>query len=41
MSLTSIKRKFSVGVETVAEPIDVVVISKGDGFMWIKKKSHY
>ena len=41
VNLTSMKRKFSVEVETVAEPIDVVVISKSDGFVWIKKKSHY
>lgn len=24
--------------ETVAEPIDVALLSKGDGFMWIKHK---
>jgi hypothetical protein len=24
--------------ETVAEPIDVAILSKGDGFMWIKQK---
>lgn len=41
VSLTSIKRKFSSGSETVAEPIDVVVISKSDGFVWMKKKSYY
>lgn len=41
VSLTSIKRKFSSGSETVAEPIDVVVISKSDGFVWMKKKSYH
>lgn len=40
VSITSIKRKFSVGAETVAEPIDVAVISKSDGFVWMKKKSY-
>ena len=25
-------------VETVAEPIDVAVLSKGDGFIWVKHK---
>ncbi len=24
--------------ETVAEPIDVALLSKGDGFIWIKHK---
>lgn len=41
VSLTSIKRKFSSVSETVAEPIDVAVISKSDGFVWIKKKRYY
>ena len=41
VSLTSIKRKFSSGSETVAAPIDVVVMSKGDGFVWMRKKSYY
>jgi hypothetical protein len=40
VNLTSIKRKFSSGIETVAEPIDVLVISKSDGFVWMKKKRY-
>ena len=40
VSLTSLKRKFSIETETVAEPIDVAVISKMDGFVWIKRKSY-
>ena len=27
--------------ETVAGPIDVAVISKGDGFVWIKRKHYF
>lgn len=27
--------------ETVADPIDVAVISKGDGFVWIKRKHYF
>ena len=41
VSLTSIKRKFSTESETVAEPIDVAVVSKIDGFVWIKRKSYH
>lgn len=40
VSLTSIKRKYSSGSETVAEPIDVVLISKSEGFLWIKHKTY-
>jgi len=39
--LTSFKRKVTLQAETVAEPIDVAVISKGDGFIWIKRKHYF
>ena len=39
--LTSLKRKVSDEAETVTEPIDVAVISKGDGFIWIKRKHYF
>lgn len=39
--LTAIKRRFSLESETVAEPIDVAIISKGDGFIWIKRKHYF
>ena len=41
VSLTSFKRKVTMESETVAGPIDVAVISKGDGFIWIKKKHYF
>ncbi|MBI4965337.1 MAG: hypothetical protein HY913_18820 [Desulfomonile tiedjei] len=41
VSLTSFKRKMSMEAETVGEPIDVAVISKGDGFVWIKRKRYF
>ena len=28
-------------METVGGPIDVAVISKGDGFIWIKRKHYF
>ena len=40
VNLTSFKRRISREAETVGGPIDVAVISKGDGFIWIKRK-HY
>ena len=41
INLTSFKRKVSTGLETVGGPIDVAVISKGDGFVWIKRKNYF
>jgi hypothetical protein len=39
--VTSLKRKVSPDSETVCEPIDVAVISKGDGFIWIRRKHYF
>jgi hypothetical protein len=41
VNLTAIKRKMSLEIETVGGPIDVAVISKGDGFIWIKRKHYF
>ena len=41
VNLTSFKRKVSMEVESVGGPIDVAVISKGDGFIWIKRKHYF
>lgn len=41
VNLTSFKRRVSTEAETVAEPIDVAVISRGDGFVWIKRKHYF
>lgn len=36
--LTSFKRRVSNVEETVGGPIDVAIITKGDGFVWVKRK---
>ena len=41
VSLTSIKRRVTPDPESVGGPIDVAVISKGDGFIWIKRKHYF
>ncbi len=41
VSLTSLKRRVSTDQETVGGPIDVAVISKGDGSIWIKRKHYF
>ncbi len=41
VNLTSMKRRISSASETVGGPIDVALISKGDGFIWIKRKHYF
>jgi len=41
VSLTSLRRRMTRGQETVGGPIDVAVISKGDGLIWIKRKHYF
>jgi hypothetical protein len=41
VNLTSFKRRVTPEAETVAGPIDVAVISRGDGFIWIKRKHYF
>lgn len=41
VNLTKFKRRVSRQQETVGGPIDVAVITKGDGFVWIKRKHYF
>ncbi|MBS3126267.1 hypothetical protein J4453_02380, partial [Candidatus Woesearchaeota archaeon] len=41
VNLTSFKRRVSFTKETVGGPIDVAIITKGDGFIWIKRKHYF
>ncbi|WP_313020631.1 hypothetical protein [Atlantibacter hermannii] len=41
VNLTAFKRKVSEDSETVGGPIDVAVISKADGFIWVKRKHYF
>lgn len=41
VNLTSFKRRVTMEAETVGGPIDVAVISKGDGFIWINRKHYF
>lgn len=41
VNLTAFKRKVSDETETVGGPIDVAVISKADGFIWVKRKHYF
>jgi hypothetical protein len=41
VDLTKFRRRITMGIETVAGPVDVAVISKGDGFIWIDRKHYF
>lgn len=41
VNLTKFKRRVSIERETVGGPIDVAVITKGDGFVWMKRKHYF
>jgi hypothetical protein len=41
VNITSFMRRVSMEIETVGGPIDVAVISKKDGFIWIKRKHYF
>jgi hypothetical protein len=41
VNLTKVKRHVSDQPETVGGPIDVAVITKTDGFVWIRRKHYF
>lgn len=41
VNLTSTKRRVSAEQETVGGPIDVAVISRGEGFVWVRRKHYF
>ena len=42
VSITSLRQRYSASeIETVGGPIDVAIITKGDGFIWIKRKHYF
>lgn len=41
VTLTSLKRRISMEHETVGGPVDVAVITKGDGLVWTKRKHYF
>lgn len=41
INITSIKRKVQNGLETVGGDVDVALITKGDGFIWTKRKHYF
>ena len=39
--MTCLKRHITSELESVGGPVDVAVITKGDGFIWIKRKHYF
>lgn len=39
--MTYLKRRITSEEESVGGPVDVVVITKGDGFIWLKRKHYF
>lgn len=41
VELTSLRRKIDSVIQSVAGPVDVLLISKADGLVWIKRKHYF
>ncbi len=41
IKITSLKRKVQSDLETVGGDVDVAIITKGDGFIWTKRKHYF
>jgi len=41
VNLSSLQRRVTSGFETVGGPIDVAVISKAEGLVWVKRKHYF
>lgn len=39
--MTYLKRRITSEEESVGGPVDVAVITKGDGFVWLKRKHYF
>lgn len=39
--ITSLKRRFSAEAESVGGPIDVVMITRSEGLVWVKRKHYF
>lgn len=41
VQITALRRKMSNTLETVGGPVDVALVTKSDGFVWIKRKHYF
>jgi hypothetical protein len=38
---SALRKKMTVDIESVGGPVDVALVTKGDGFIWIKRKKYF
>ena len=41
LGAAQVLKKVNPDIETIGGPVDIAVISKGDGFVWIKRKHYF
>jgi hypothetical protein len=41
VNITKFKRRITPESETVGGPIDVAIITRGDGFVWLRRKHYF
>lgn len=41
VELTSRKRRYSTDMETVGGPIDVAILTRNEGFVWVRRKHYF
>jgi hypothetical protein len=41
VDLTSLRRKVTNDLASVGGPVDIAIITKGDGFVWTKRKHYF
>lgn len=41
VKMTCLKKHITKDIETVGGPVDVAVVTKGDGFIWMKRKHYF
>ena len=41
VNLTSLRKRVTAEADTVGGPVDVALITRGDGLVWIKRKAYF
>jgi hypothetical protein len=41
VELTSRKRRYSTDLDTVGGPIDVAILTRNEGFVWVRRKHYF
>lgn len=41
VEISGLRKRVSLGLESVGGPVDVVIVTKGDGLVWVKRKHYF